>query len=125
MGISNNFDLANNDKATEGLLQAVKKLNNCEDLQNLLEIHDARDELNTLTKLFKKQIAVIDQMILEYLIVDRQNDNEDAHARARTWLVHSKRKVDGYIERVSELLEDCEKSRKTASRPRSTLEGCC
>jgi hypothetical protein len=40
-------------------LDSVNKFSGCEDLKNLIEIHDVEDELRMLKKLFNQQIIVI------------------------------------------------------------------
>ena len=110
------MEIADTDKAAKKLLLAVRALNNSDDLQNLLEVHDVKDELGTLMKLFKQQIKVIDQMIKAYQRVDDQEGKPEAHVRARGWLHRTKNKVEGYIQKSEDLLNECKKAEENVSK---------
>src|SRR5204863_3338637 len=105
------------DKAMKGLLKAIQQLNNCDDLTNLLEIHDAADELAILRQLFTTQKGIIGQMIDAYGSIDRRQPEEERHGLAITWLEDAKQKVSGYVEKTEELTKRCEEVKASVSDP--------
>ncbi len=99
----------------KGLLKAIQRLNNCDDLTNLLEIQDAEDELAILRRLFTTQKEVIKQMVQAYCLNDKRHP-EERHDRAIKWLKDTQLKVDGYMKTVDELTDHCKEVERSVSK---------
>jgi hypothetical protein len=96
------------DKAMGQLLDVVNELSNCDDLSNLIEVQDVKDELYILRKLFKEQCKILQAMITEYGAIDKQNGQRHTHERAIGWLRDAKSKVSEYIRKVNNMMSVCD-----------------
>ncbi len=99
----------------KGLLKAIQKLSNYNDLTNLLEIKDTEDELGILRDLFTTQKEVIEQMIDAYGSIDKLQAETERHGRAITWLQDAQLKVASYIKKVDKLIGQCKDVEKGVS----------
>ena len=110
-----------------GLLKAIQQLNNCDDLTNLLEIQDTKDELDILNQLFAKQREIIEEMIKAYISIDKEQARKQGHGqdkhqpekvthkRAIEWLTNAKQKVEFYIYKANQLTKHCEEVERGVS----------
>ena len=103
-----NLALTDYGRAARNLQEAVKHVDNFEDLSNLLEAHDLIDELHILATLFSQQLEVIAKMIRSYRKTDELS-RKDNHMLAVSWLKQAETKVKGYNDKCKELTKDCDK----------------
>lgn len=78
------------------------------DLTDLLELRDIEDELSTVKKLFKDQLRVIDQLIVQCFTVRPRSEKGLEH------LKNAYENVKQYHEQVQEMLDDCRSVQESA-----------
>ena len=98
------------DSKTIDAKRLPRYVDNSADLNDLLELRDIEDELNTLEKLFKEQQRGVSEMLSHYVELNR---HQGKAIYGTQWLTEISHTLEGYKDQVEGMLKSAQTAQKS------------